>query len=187
MRLMPLRGLSAIFSKMLAATSFMISLLGATLPDPYQVLQLTKPPTNTKMAAFSLPTLDGQMINSKNLRGKVILLNFWATWCGPCKDEMPALNTLLKQFAPDHFQMFAVTADIQPQAIVQFWDYLDLGIPVLLDEEGELSQHMMVRNLPTTILIGPDGSIVGRAMGPRKWDGQAAKAIITSLIQSVKE
>ena len=166
----------------MAISLISLLLLGAGPGDPFRALQMSKPPRESQIPTFQLSTLDGTVIHSKDFRGKVVLLNFWATWCGPCKEEMPALDQLRQQFDPEQFHMFAVTADIQPRAIRQFWEHYKLSIPVLLDEEEELSQYFMIRNLPTTILIGPEGVIQGHAMGPRAWNSSEAIALIRQTL-----
>ncbi len=168
--------------QILAMSLISLFLLGTGPVDPFGALQMSKPPRESQIPTFQLSTLDGTVIHSKDLQGKVILLNFWATWCGPCKEEMPALDQLRQQFDPEQFLMFAVTADIQPHAIRQFWEHLKLSIPVLLDEDEELSQYFMVRNLPTTILVGPKGMIRGHAMGPRAWNSPEAISLIRQIL-----
>jgi thiol-disulfide isomerase/thioredoxin len=145
-------------------------------------LKISRQDAGKPLPAFSLPALDGGRIDSESLSGKVLLLNFWATWCGPCKEEMPSLESLRTQFPPDQLQILAVTTDIRPQDIKAFWNQLGLHFPVLLDEQEELTQALIVRNLPTTILVDTRGKIEGRVMGPREWDNQDAIAFVRSLI-----
>jgi peroxiredoxin len=134
--------------------------------------------------AFTLPTVDGTHIDSRALTGKVIVLNFWATWCGPCKEEMPSLEHLRQQLDSERFRLFAVTTDIRPQDIATFWNHLDLHFEGLLDEQEELSQALMVRNLPTTVVIDTQGRLVGRMMGPRAWDSPQAIAFFNTLLEN---
>jgi thiol-disulfide isomerase/thioredoxin len=138
--------------------------------------------TGKPLPAFRLNTLQGVTIDSKKLAGRVILLNFWATWCGPCKDEMPSLERLRQKFPSDQLQILAVTTENRPQDIQAFWHQLDLHFDVVWDEHEELSQALMVRNLPTTILVDARGHIRGRVMGPRAWDAVDAVAFVKSLI-----
>lgn len=155
----------------------------ALADDPFSVLKLSRLAAGTKAPSFKLPSLEGQEISSHMLAGKVVLLNFWATWCGPCKDEMPSLQRLQQQFDPRQFVVVAVTTDLQLAGIKHFMRQAGLTFPTLLDEEKEVSGAFLVRGLPTTVLIGKDGTLVGRAVGPRAWDSPEAVALIKGLVE----
>lgn len=155
----------------------------AVAADPFSALKLSQPAAGTKAPSFKLSSLDGQEISSQMLGGKVVLLNFWATWCGPCKDEMPSLQRLQQQFDPRQFLVIAVTTDLQPAGILNFTRQTGLTFPILLDEEKEVSSAFLVRGLPTTVLIGKDGTLIGRAVGPRLWDSPEAVALIKGLVE----
>ena len=147
----------------------LFSVTNAWASDPMANLHMSQMNAGKPAPAFVLPTLDGTRIDSHSLSGQVVVLNFWATWCGPCKEEMPSLERLRQQLNSKRFRLFAVTTDTRHQDIAVFWNQLDLHFEVLLDEQEELSQTMMIRNLPTTVLIDPTGRLVGRMMGPRDW------------------
>jgi thiol-disulfide isomerase/thioredoxin len=132
---------------------------------------------------FILKTLDGQDLNLGALKGKIVLVNFWATWCGPCKEEMPALERLRQKFPEREFEVLAVTTDNQRKAIAGFSKTLGLTFPVLLDETKEVSDMFGVRGLPTSVLIDSDGRMLARAVGPRAWDGPEMLALIQSLVK----
>jgi thiol-disulfide isomerase/thioredoxin len=153
--------------------------LADTRSAPFTISRLD---SGKSLPAFQLKTLQGESVDSKALSGRVLILNFWATWCGPCKEEMPSLERLRQKFSSEHLQILAVTTDIRPREIESFWKQLDLHFEVVLDEQEELSQALMVRNLPTTILVDTHGRIRGRVMGPREWDDQGAIAFVKSLI-----
>lgn len=138
---------------------------------------------NVSAPEFELRTLEGRSVDSSSLRGRVVVLNFWATWCGPCKEEMPSLQRLKQQFKPEEFELLAITTDQQREAIKGFVRSLGLTFPVLIDDDKEISAAFGVRGLPTTVLIGRDGRIVARAVGPRHWDGQESAALIRSLME----
>jgi len=144
-------------------------------------LRLNQSGSHRAMPSFTLTTLDGQAVRSADLKGKVVVLNFWATWCGPCKEEMPALDRLRKQFDSRDVVVLTITTDHQRDGIAAFMKHLGLSLPVLLDESRNVSDSYMVRGLPTTILAGKDGRVVGRAIGPREWDGPEAIALVNSL------
>jgi thiol-disulfide isomerase/thioredoxin len=150
--------------------------------DPFAALGVTRMTAAAAPAAFDLKALDGASLRSEALAGKVVLLNFWATWCGPCKEEMPSLARLQSQFDPGQVRVITVTTDLYPQGIKHFLDHLGITLPVLFDEDQELSRRFMVRGLPTTVLIGQDGQTIGRAVGPRSWDSRDSVALVRHIL-----
>ena len=150
--------------------------------NPLDQLRISQEQAGTLMPPFELKTLEGNVLRSASLKGRVVLLNFWATWCGPCKDEMPALGKLKQRFNKKDFLLLTITTDLQPKAIKAFLNILNVDFPVLLDHTQEVSQVYMARALPLTVLIGKDGRLIGRAMGPREWDSPASIALIAHLI-----
>ena len=174
---------------LIAATLFLLSVVSAgfTLAgDPFASLKMSWLPTGSMAAPFELTTLDGKVVKSSELTGKVVLVNFWATWCGPCKEEMPSLARLQKQLDPAQFALLTVTTDLQRQGITHFLSQLGVSLPVLFDEDQEVSRSFMVRGLPTTIVIARDGTLVGRAVGPRAWDSPEALAAMRQVMESGK-
>jgi thiol-disulfide isomerase/thioredoxin len=114
---------------------------------------------------FSLPALDGQTLHLADLRGKAVLVNFWATWCGPCKIEMPWFVELQKQYGPQGLEIVGVALDDSgKEAISKFAQETGVNYPILLgtDKVGDAYQ---VQGLPTTYYLGRDGRIVGRTFG----------------------
>ncbi len=150
--------------------------------NPIDQLRISRAPAGTDMPRFELKTLDGTLVRSSSFLGKVVLLNFWATWCGPCKDEMPSLGKLKNRFKEEDFLLLTITTDLQPKAIQTFLKILDVDFPVLLDHSQAVSHAYMARALPLTVLIGKEGQIYGKAMGPREWDSPSAIALIKHLI-----
>jgi len=146
-------------------------------------------PQASKTAAPRDPELIDAQAYQKLLeqnRGKPLLVNFWATWCGPCKEEMPSLARLQKQLDPAHFVLMTITTDVQPQGITHFLSQLGVSVPVLFDEDQEVSRSFMVRGLPTTVVIGRDGTLAGRAVGPRAWDSPEAVAVMRQVMERGK-
>ncbi len=174
---------------LIAAMLFLLNVVSADLTlagDPFASLKMSRLPTGSMAAPFELTTLDGTVVKSSELTGKVVLLNFWATWCGPCKEEMPSLARLQKQLDPAQFTLLTVTTDLQRQGITHFLSQLRVSLPVLFDEDQEVSRSFMVRGLPTTIVIARDGTLVGRAVGPRAWDSPEALAAMRQVMESGK-
>ncbi len=178
--------LSLLGALAVAAASSAPAALAETASDPIEVLKISRTASGSEAPAFSLPQLDGPIVDSKDLRGKVVVLNFWATWCGPCKDEMPALERLRRQFDQKDVAFYTVTTDLQREGIKAFLHHLGLGLPVLLDEDKDASSAFLVRGLPTTVLIGRDGKLVGRAVGPRAWDSPEAVALVRALAEPAR-
>jgi thiol-disulfide isomerase/thioredoxin len=169
----------------------LLSLIGAaahgTPSDPQDVfadLRMTRmAPTPHSAAMLPMQSLDGGAVRLQDFAGKVVVLNFWATWCGPCKEEMPSLARLQEQFDLEQVRVVTITADVHPQGIKQFLSQLQIGLPVLFDQDQELSRLFMVRGLPTTVVLSPDGRQVGRAVGPRAWDSMAAVTLVRQVLR----
>lgn len=115
---------------------------------------------------FTLPSLDGRKVKLSDFRGKAVLLNFWATWCPPCKVEMPWFEDLQKQYAQDGLVVLGVAMDdSEPATIAKFASQLGVNYPVLLGTDKVSDDYGDVQYLPTTFYIGRDGTIVDKMTG----------------------
>ena len=155
----------------------------AVADDMLAAMKISRVAPDTTAAAFNLTSLDGTSIQLADMKGKVVLVNFWATWCGPCKDEMPAFERLRQKLDPDRFAVLTITTDLQRDGIKQFLTNLHVQLPVLFDDDQDVSQAYLVRALPTTVLIDGRGTLVGRAIGPREWDTAQSVHLLQSLSQ----
>ncbi|MCH7866326.1 MAG: TlpA family protein disulfide reductase [Myxococcales bacterium] len=134
--------------------------------------------------AFSLPVLGGEgTVNLVDTRGQVVLLNFWATWCKPCEDEMPAMDRLYRSLAAEGFEMLAVSVDEEPEAVEKFRQRLGVSFPILLDPHQEVSRRYQTTGFPESLLIDRDGMIVERYIGPREWDHATYAKRIRKLLK----
>lgn len=115
---------------------------------------------------FILPSLDGRKVKLSDFRGKAVLLNFWATWCPPCKVEMPWFEDLQKQYAQDGLVVLGVAMDdSEPATIAKFASDLGVNYPVLLGTDKVSDDYGDVQYLPTTFYIARDGTIVDKMTG----------------------
>jgi peroxiredoxin len=116
---------------------------------------------------FTLKTIDGKSVKLSDLRGKAVLLNFWATWCEPCKVEIPWFVDLQKQYADQGLQIVGVAMDdnASPQKIEAFTKQLGVNYTILLGNDAVADQYGGIENLPTTFYVGRDGKIVQRVVG----------------------
>ena len=151
--------------------------------DPLLALKIARVPAGTVAAPFNLKSLDGPSVQLADMRGKVVVVNFWATWCGPCKEEMPAFERLRQRLDPERVALLTITTDLQRDGIKQFLANLHVQLPVLFDERQDVSQAYLVRALPTTVLIDREGNLVGRAVGPREWDAPQTLQLLQGMMQ----
>ena len=130
---------------------------------------------------FALPGLDGRKHQLTDYRGKVVVVNFWATWCPSCLAEMPSMNRAWRGLGPDGFMMLAVNVGEDRKTVEEFAANFDLSFPVLLDPRNTQSDEWSIWGLPTTFIVDPSGRIAYRAVGGRDWDDPELMAQIRAL------
>ena len=137
-------------------------------------------PQPQNIPGMQFEELDGAPRALSDFRGKVVLLNYWATWCGPCVEEMPALERLQARLGGAEFTVLAVSVDRQGVEVVKpFVDRLGLKqLPIVLDRRGVSMHDVGIRGLPTTLLIDREGREIGRIEGAAAWDSRQAEALI---------
>jgi len=133
---------------------------------------------------FSLKDLTGKKVEIKQYKGKIIFLNFWATWCGPCKEEMPSLEVLHRQFKGENFVLLTISVDYEGlKPVREFLNKQRYTFPVLLDPNGEILDLFEVKGIPTTFIIDKKGRVIGRAIGPRDWKSPEVFSLINLLVE----
>lgn len=152
--------------------------------DPLTEIDIETPKTREVAPDFSLSTLQGGRTSLVDYHGKVVFLNFWATWCEPCRKEMPSMQTLWEQFKDRKFVILAIAADRgNKEGIAEFVEKYKLTYPVLLDPSGIARNNYEVIGLPMTYLIGKDGKISGRLLSSRDWSSTESIAAIEYLLR----
>ena len=149
-----------------------------------QALGLQAVPEGTTAPDFELESTDGTMVKLSSFQGNLVFLNFWATWCPPCRAEMPSMQELYDQFSDKGLVMLAVDLQESEAKVTAFMDKLNLEFPALLDKSGQVGRQYGVRNIPTTYLIGPTGDVITRAIGAREWSSPEAIEYFTLLLDA---
>lgn len=129
---------------------------------------------------------DGGEGQLSDYRGKYVLLNFWATWCAPCRHEMPMLSELQRELGGDNFEVVTLaTGRNMPPAMAKFLDEIGVdNLPQHRDPKQLLAREMKVFGLPTTMILDPDGNEIARLRGDADWSSDSAKAVLKALIGS---
>jgi peroxiredoxin len=122
---------------------------------------------------FDLLDPQGKHHQLKDYRGRVVIVNFWASWCVPCRRELPSMNRAWAKLKPKGVVMLAINLGEEVEAVQAFLKDFPIDFPVLLDRQGRTSQEWRVRGLPTTFVLNPQGEIAYREIGEREWDAAA--------------
>jgi thiol-disulfide isomerase/thioredoxin len=136
--------------------------------------------------ALALRDLEGREHRLADYRGKVVVINFWATWCEPCREEMPSLQRLADAMAGRDFVLLSVDMAEGEPRVKAFLQQTPVRFPVLLDRDGAVSRAWKVKLLPTTLVIDPAQRIRHAAYGDLAWDAPAVKSLIEQLLKPVK-
>jgi thiol-disulfide isomerase/thioredoxin len=129
-------------------------------------------------------TWDGGEARLSDYAGKHIVLNFWATWCAPCRKEMPQLSELQAELGGDAFEVVTIaTGRNPPQAMQRFFEEIGVdNLPLHMDPKQALARDMAVMGLPITVILNPEGQEIARMRGDADWSSDSAKAIVSALI-----
>lgn len=159
----------------------------ASDPPPVQTQRQERPGLRVGSVApnFQLRDLSGTPIALSDYRGKVVLINFWATWCGPCRIEMPGMERLYREFDRKGFEILAVSTDQQGVAVTRpFRDEIGLTFPILHDSDFRVGVAYGARTLPMTFLVDRHGIITHRIFGARDWQSPEGRQLIRTLMQA---
>ena len=141
------------------------------------------PGLGRKPPDFSLQDLQGRPVELGRFHGKAIFINFWATWCVPCRAEMPAMEKLYQDFKDRDFVMLAISGDLGGKEDVKpFLEEFKFTFPILLDPDLKIHDLYGVRGIPTTFLIDKKGTVAQKMLGARDWNQKEARDLINKLV-----
>lgn len=164
-----------------------IGLAACTVPLSTRADPVVRPwPAGKATPPLNLVDLDGKAWALSALRGRPVLLNFWASWCEPCRAEMPSLELLATRSEPAGLVVLSINYQEPLPTIRRFLDTLPFSLPILLDRDGEASSAWTPRIFPTTVLIDRTGSARISVLGELDWMGGAARALIDPLLAGPK-
>lgn len=139
-------------------------------------------PAITRAPEFSLRELNGNVASLSGYRGKMVLLNFWATWCGPCRDEMPSMEQLSRDFGGQALAVVAINQRENATLVARFMKTHNLNFSTPLDVDGRVAASYRVYGIPVSYLIDSDGQAIGMKSGPMDWASPRVVDILRKLI-----
>jgi len=150
--------------------SFCIAILLSTANYAEELLT----PLSNKPEApdFMLHDISENIKELDDYKGKPVIINFWATWCPPCRAELPSMNRAWKKLKDEGIEMIAVNIGEDAETISDFTKQYPIDFTILLDESSEELENWSIRGLPTTFILDPEGHVIYRAVGGRKWDDE---------------
>ena len=158
--------------------AFLAVALLAVLPAAAQLK-----PSSTPAPALELSDLDGKLHRLADYRGQAVLVNFWATWCVPCREEMPSIGRLRSSLEGRRFVVLAVNLAEPEARIRRFLEAVPVGFPILLDREARAAKAWQAKLLPATYIVGPDGAIRYRHLGELDWSKPEVRDAILALLE----
>ncbi len=152
--------------------------------DPFEKAGVTELREGQRGPAFRLRAFPGEdYVMLETLKPKLVVLNFWATWCEPCTAEMPTLEALWQQYRARGLVVLGVSVDRRPQAVIEpYLRYHTLTFPILLDPDMTAAHAWRVTGLPATFIVKPGGEVAGVAAGAREWNSAEMLALLETLL-----
>jgi peroxiredoxin len=151
------------------------------LDEAIRELDLIRPSRQKVAEDFTLKTSGGGPFRLSDHRGKAVLVNFWATWCAPCREEMPAMERLYQRHRDRGLVLVAISLDADPSVVPSYVKASKLTFSIALDPGAEVANKYGVRALPSSFVIDRQGTMTALALGPRAWDNDAAHSLVEAL------
>lgn len=157
---------------------------GRKLDRLFEKLDVVKIQQSTDPIDIRLPDLNGTITDLSDFRGKIVFLNFWATWCPTCVTEMSSMEKLHQKLRDKGFAMVAISIQDSAPRVRDFFKSNKLTFTALLDSSGEVGAGLGLRVIPTTLILDKTGRAIGIIMGPRQWDGKESVALFEHLVDT---
>ena len=180
-----LAGFGAVYVIMSPPDNVALAPPPAAKPTGDVLTVFVKHPAPIPVTDITFQDAEGRDVKLSSFKGKTVLLNLWATWCAPCREEMPSLDRLQAAMGSDHFEVIALSLDRQGYAASRkFLDDLKAtSVKLYVDATSKEGMKLKIAGLPTTILINKEGAEYGRLAGTAEWDGAKAKSIIEAAMK----
>lgn len=133
---------------------------------------------------FSLNDIDGKKFELNDFKGRWVFLHFWASWCGPCREEMPAIQQLSDEMKGEKFQIIMINTAEDEDTVFEFLASINVDLNSLLDVDGQVTEGWKPRGLPTSFLINPAGKVKYQAIGGREWGNPVYINFLKKLLQA---
>lgn len=140
-------------------------------------------PVALRAPQWRLPGLAGEQRGPDDYKGRVVLLNFWASWCPPCRDEFPSLERLQKKLGSKDFTVLAISVSDSADAVTRFLGGRPPVFDILMDDDGKVSSAFRARGVPVTYLLDRQGRLLAGKTGPQHWDSPAMEALLRQAIE----
>ena len=155
-----------------------------TAKDVFDALQIRRFDEPVEVPDFSLPLIGGGEAKLSDYKGKLVFLNFWATWCPYCRKEREALQATYEKYKEQEFVVLSVSIDrAGSDTVAAFVEEHGLTFPNMHDQTAAVAAEYGVRGIPATYFVNADGKIIGGVIGPRQWDSEDVHALIEELLQ----
>src|SRR4029453_16205525 len=152
-------------------------------PELFEAAQLERFPRAIPMPEVSLPDLEGQKMSLRSLKGQVVLMNFWSTWCPPCLRGGAALEALHQRYKDQGLVVLGINMREAPDLVKTYVAKHHLTFPHLLDADAKVASMFAVPATPTTLLIDREGQVLAGGLGYRNWASPAAHRLVESLLK----
>lgn len=155
----------------------------ADLEQRFSRMGIVQPDKPVRARDITVESLDGAPAQLSEFRGKVVFLNFWATWCGPCRMEVKDIDRLNRTLRGEAFAVMAVDIQETEKQVTRFMRREGVDFPVYLDPDGNAARQWGVTGIPATFIVDPRGYVAGYALGPREWGSEESVELMRSLMQ----